>query len=160
MTVVTEHLEQRGIQFEVLPHPPATSALGEALALGTRPDEVVKAVVLDIATGHALAILPSDRRIDLDLVRDVLGDRHAKLASETEIEHDFPEFELGTVPPLPSLVHVPVVIDPAVLEHARITFAAGTQRESVRTSPEGLFTGASVDIAPISRVKEHSELIG
>jgi Ala-tRNA(Pro) deacylase len=158
MTVVTEHLEQRGIRFEVLPHPPATSALGEALALGSPPDEVVKAVVLDIETGHALAILPADRRLDLDLVREVLGDRHAALATELEIEQDFPEFELGAMPPLPSMVHVPVVIDPAVFEHRRITFAAGTQRESVRTSPEGLFTGASVDIAPISRVEQASEL--
>jgi Ala-tRNA(Pro) deacylase len=160
MTVVTEHLEQRGIAFEVLPHPPATSALGEALALGAQPDEVIKTVVLDVETGHALAIVPADRRVDLDLVRDVLGDRHARLATEEEIARDFPEFELGAMPPLPSMVHLPVVIDPSVFEHRRITFAAGTQREAVRTSPEGLFTGASVDVAPITLVEEHSELTG
>jgi Ala-tRNA(Pro) deacylase len=154
MTVVTEHLENRGIRFEVLPHPPATSAIGEALALGVDPDEVIKAVVLDLETGHALAVLPASRRLDLDLVRDVLGDQHAKLATEDEIESDFPEFELGAMPPLPSMLHVPVVIDPSVFAHRRVTFAAGTQREAVRTDPEGLFTGASVDIAPITRPLE------
>lgn len=151
MTTVTEHLEEHGIRFEVLPHPPATSALGEALALGVDADEVVKTVVLDIESGHALAIVPASYRVDLDLVREALDEPRARLADEEEIARDFPEFELGAMPPLPSLLHVPVVIDPKVLEHRRITFAAGSQRTSVRTEPEGLFTGASVTITPITR---------
>jgi Ala-tRNA(Pro) deacylase len=151
MTVVTEHLEKQGIRFELLPHPPATTALDEAEALELAPDEVIKAVVLDVSTGHALAVVPASRRIDLDLLRESLGERHARLASEEEIARDFPEFELGAMPPLPSMLHVPVVIDPAVLELASITFAAGITRGSVRTSPAVLFTGASVSITPITR---------
>lgn len=151
MTIVTEHLMQQGIRFEVLPHPRAASALSEALSLGLSADEVIKAVVLDIGTGHALAILPASRRLDLGLVREAVGDPQAKLASEHEVQHDFPQFEPGAMPPLPSLLHVPVVIDPAVFAHRTVTFAAGTQRESVRTSPEGLFTGATIVVTPISR---------
>jgi Ala-tRNA(Pro) deacylase len=151
MTVVTEHLEKQGIRFELLPHPPTTSALAEAEVLALEPDEVVKAVVLDVSTGHAIAVLPASRRIDLDLLREALGEGDARLASEEEIAHDFPEFELGAMPPLPSMLHVPLVIDPSVLEHASITFAAGITRGSVRTSPSVLFTGASVTITPITR---------
>jgi Ala-tRNA(Pro) deacylase len=151
MTVVTEHLEKQGIRFELLPHPPTTSALAEAEALELEPDEVVKAVVLDVSTGHAIAVLPASRRIDVDLLREALGERDARLASEEEIARDFPEFELGAMPPLPSMLHVPLVIDPSVLDHASITFAAGITRGSVRTSPSVLFTGASVTITPISR---------
>jgi Ala-tRNA(Pro) deacylase len=151
MTVVTEHLEKQGIRFELLPHPPTTSALAEAEVLDLEPDQVVKAVVLDVSTGHAIAVLPASRRIDLDLLREALGERDARLASEEEIAADFPEFELGAMPPLPSMLHVPLVIDPSVLEHATITFAAGITRGSVRTSPSVLFTGASVTITPISR---------
>jgi len=36
-----------------------------------------------------------------------------------------------------------------VLDHARITFPAGTERESVRTSPSVLFGGATVTISPV-----------
>jgi Ala-tRNA(Pro) deacylase len=151
MTVVTEHLEKRGVRFELLPHPPTTSALDEADALQLSADEVVKAVVLDVETGHALAIVPASRRIDLDLLRQALDEPQARLASEEEIARDFPEFELGAMPPLPSMLHVPVVIDPSVLEHTSITFAAGITRGSVRTSPSVLFTGASVAITPITR---------
>jgi Ala-tRNA(Pro) deacylase len=151
MTVVTEHLEKQGIRFELLPHPPTTTALAEAEVLDLEPDEVIKAVVLDVSTGHAIAVVPASRRIDLDLLREALGEHDARLASEDEIARDFPEFELGAMPPLPSMLHVPLVIDPSVLEHASITFAAGITRGSVRTSPSVLFTGASVTITPITR---------
>jgi Ala-tRNA(Pro) deacylase len=151
MTVVTDHLEQQGIRFELLPHPPATTALEEAEVLDLTPDEVVKTVVLDVSTGHALAVVPASRRVDLDLLRQALDEPHARLASEDEVARDFPEFELGALPPLPSMMHVPVVIDPSVLEHTTITFAAGITRGSVRTSPAVLFTGATVSITPITR---------
>jgi Ala-tRNA(Pro) deacylase len=151
MTVVTEHLEKQGIRFELIPHPPATSALEEAEVLDLEPDEVVKAVVLDVETGHALAVVPASRRIDLDLLREALGEPNARLASEEEIARDFPEFELGAMPPLPSMLHVPVVIDPSVLERTSITFAAGTTRGSVRTAPSALVSGASISITPIAR---------
>lgn len=151
MSLATDHLTKRGIRFEVLPHARATSAMEEARALGADAEEVVKTVVLDIGTGHALALVPASRRLDLDLVRDALDDPTAHLADERELERDFPEFELGALPPLPSLLHVPVVIDPHVLHHRTITFSAGTQRESVRTAPHRLFTGADITIAPITR---------
>lgn len=150
MTIVTEHLESLGLRFEVLPHPRAHTAVGEAISLGVAPDEVIKGIVLDIETGHALAILPASRRLDLGLVARGLGVSRVGLATEREIEQDYPEFELGAVPPLPSLLHVPVVIDPSVFDHASVTFAAGTTRESVRTDPEHLFTGATITVAPIT----------
>ena len=150
MTLVTDHLEKRGIRFEVLPHPPTQTAMQEAEALAAPPDEVVKTVVLDVSSGHALAILPASRRLDLERVCEALDEPGACLAEEEELIRDFPEFELGALPPLPSILHLPVVIDPEVLHHRTITFAAGTQRESVRTAPHRLFTGASITITPIS----------
>jgi prolyl-tRNA editing enzyme YbaK/EbsC (Cys-tRNA(Pro) deacylase) len=46
---------------------------------------------------------------------------------------------------------VPVVIDPLVLAHRKITFAAGRQHESVEAATDEVFTGASITLAPISR---------
>lgn len=154
MSLVAEHLEQRGVRFEVLPHPRADTALGEARVLEVPAGEVVKAVVLDIDSGHALALLPADLRLDLRKVEAALDVEEVHFASEDEIATDFPEFELGALPALPSLLHVPVVIDPKVLEHASITFAAGRQRESVRVAPSALLTGATVSITPITRPPE------
>lgn len=149
MSIVIDHLEQRGVRFEVLPHEAADTALDEARVLGLSPLEVLKVVVLDVATGHALAIVPAYRRIDLERVRRLLLDPSARLATEAEIAEDLPEFELGATPALPSLLHLPVVIDPEVFRHAKVTFAAGRTRESVRLDPHVLLDGATVTIAPI-----------
>lgn len=151
MTTVTEHLDHLGIRPQVVPHARTTSALGEALALGISADEVAKAVVLDVDDGHVLAIVCASRMVDLDLVREALGQDDVHVATESEVAHDFPEFELGALPPVPSLLHVPVVIDPAVLAHRRITFSAGTQGTSVQADTDDVFTGSSITIAPITR---------
>jgi Ala-tRNA(Pro) deacylase len=162
MTVVTEHLERAGLRFEVLPHARSTTALEEAAALHLGADEVLKSIALIIETGPALAIVPASRRLDMELVRVALGDRHARLATEDEIERTFPEFELGALPALPALLHVPVVIDPAVFERRQVTFAAGLQRESVRVEADPVLRqgGASVTVAPITAPGETSEDAG
>jgi Ala-tRNA(Pro) deacylase len=150
MTRVTEHLERRGVRFEVLPHGPVRTSLAEARALHLPPGDVVKVVVLELPEGPALALVPADRSVDLVAAASALEVGSVRLADEATIASRFPEFELGAVPPLGSLLHVPVVIDPAVLDHATITFPAGTARESVRTGPEVLFGGATVRITPIA----------
>lgn len=151
MSTVTDHLTQLGIQFRLRPHARATSAMGEALALGIGPDEVAKGVLLDLDEGHALAIVPATHRVDLDLVREALGETRLHVAAEHEVAADYPEYELGALPPLPSLLHVPVVVDPAVFAHQHVTFAAGTQQESVEVDVDDVFTASAVTIAAVSR---------
>ena len=151
MTLVTDHLEHLGVNFEVLPHAPTETALEQAMALRLDPSTVLKAVVLVSVTGPALAIVDASSRVDLDVVREALDDPTVAVASETEIERAFPEFEPGAMPALPSLLHVPVVIDQAALAHPRVTIAAGIQRESVRLRPDDLLHGGAVTTAPISR---------
>ena len=154
MTIVTEHLERLGVRFEVLPHERSETAYEEARALGVSTHEVLKPIVLNVESGHAIALIPASARLDLELSRRALGDPSAELASEKDIEGIFPEFEPGALPAVPSLLHIPVVIDRAVLSLRMVTFAAGIQRESVRLETEQLLRGGIVTIAPISRTRQ------
>lgn len=149
MSQVTEHLEEQGIDFEVLHHHQSPTAQAEAHALGVGADQVVKTVVLDVRTGHAFAVVPADRQVDLDAVKAALDSRHVALASEDEIARDYPEFELGAIPPLGALVRTPLIVDPAVLTHDTVVFAA-TQDESIRMSPRDLFDACQMKVAPIT----------
>ncbi|MFT5223663.1 MAG: Ala-tRNA(Pro) deacylase [Glaciecola sp.] len=157
MSQVTDYLRQRGIDFELLSHPPTHSAREEARALGLSPLEVLKVLVLDFSEGHALAIIPSHRRLDLARARTLLGDRHTHLASEQEMARDLPEFELGAVPALPNLTHLPILIDPEVFRHTRVTFSAGVQHESVRLDPHRAFEGGKVTVAMIAQSFDHGD---
>jgi Ala-tRNA(Pro) deacylase len=137
MAAVTEHLEGRGIPFELVPHERAYTSIEEARALGIAADEVVKTIVLDTEGGHAL-----------------VGDKHARFATEEELERDFPAYELGALAPLGSLLGTPTYVDPEVLAHETVVFPAGTQRESVKVRTEDLFREEPFTRAPLTKVAE------
>jgi prolyl-tRNA editing enzyme YbaK/EbsC (Cys-tRNA(Pro) deacylase) len=115
MSVVTDHLEQRDIAFELNPHRQASPSTEEARAL---------------------------------------GDRHARLASEEELGRDLADYQLGALPPLGALVGASVYVDPEVLRHDTVAFAAGIQTESVKLRTEELFGGEQARTVPLVRQPE------
>jgi Ala-tRNA(Pro) deacylase len=151
MSAVTEHLEQRGSAFELLPHQQAYTSTDEARALGIDAGEVLKTLAVRTGLGYVLAVIPASCRLDLHLVRDALGDHHARLASEGELGRDFAAYQLGALPPLGALLGSEVFIDPEVLEHDIVVFAAGTQTESVRMRTRELFTSEQVTTVPLAK---------
>ena len=151
MSFVTEHLERRGVAYEVAEHPRAVTSMEEAGALGITADEVVKTVMLATDRGPALVVVPASRRLDLRLAREAVGDHAARLASEDELQRSFSECELGALPPLGSLLGAPVFVDPEVLEHDTVMFAAGTQTQSIKARSADLFRGEEVQVSPLTR---------
>ena len=154
MSVVTEHLEQRGSAFELLPHRQAYTSTDEARALGIDAGEVLKTLAVRTGPGYALIVIPASRRLDLHLVRDALADHQARLASEEELARDFAGYQLGALPPLGTLLDSQLFIDPAVLEHDLVVFAAGTQTESVRIRTRELFASEQVTTVPLVKQAE------
>jgi len=154
MSVVTEYLESRGVRFEVIEHPRAYTSVAEAKALGIDADEVLKTVVVDTGGEHVLAVVPGSRRLDMALVKDALGDKHAHLATEDELQGDFNQFELGAIPPLGSLLRANTYVDPEVLRHETVVFAAGRQTESVKVRTHDLFKDEPVRYVPLAKEPE------
>jgi Ala-tRNA(Pro) deacylase len=152
MTTLTDYLDQQGIDYEILMHERAFTGIDEAHALGIKADEVLKTVIVDTGGQHVALVLPSDERLDMALVRSVLGDRDVTLAHESEITHDFGGFELGALPPVAPLLGIDMVVDPTVHDHGTVIFAAGTQTESVKVDVAPLFDTQSVRFAEITEV--------
>lgn len=151
MSVTTEYLEKRGVPFEVIPHEKAFTSIDEAKALGIEADEVVKTLLVDAEQGRFLAVVPGDRRLDMKLVEAVLGDKHAHLAKEEELEAVYPEFELGALPPLGGLLRAHAYVDPDVMRHETVVFAGGTQTESIKARTEDLFREEPITVARLTR---------
>jgi Ala-tRNA(Pro) deacylase len=157
MSAVTEHLQLQGSPFEVLAHQQAYTCADEARALGIDAGEVLKTVAVRVGAGYALMVIPASRRLDLRLVRRAVADNHARLATEEELRRDFAGYELGALPPLGTLVSAPVCVDPEVLGHDTVAFAAGTQTESVRMRTQDLFGGAQVTAMPLAKRAHHDD---
>jgi len=152
MSLVTEYLERKGVPFEAISHEKTYTTIDEARALGIEADAVVKTLLLDTASGHVLAVIPGDRRLDMRLVEDVVGDKHAHLATEQEIERDLPGIELGSLPPLGGLLKMHAYVDPEVLQHETIVFAAGTQTESIKARSEDVFRDEPITVAKLTKM--------
>jgi Ala-tRNA(Pro) deacylase len=151
MSLVTDYLDERGVAFEVVAHQRAFTSLQEARQLGVAADEVLKTVAVRTRGRYVLAVVPASRRLDLRLVRDALEDSAARLATEAELAADFPGYELGALPPLGSLLGVPLLVDPAVLDHKVVVFAAGTETESVRVRVGELFRDEPMTLRQLTR---------
>jgi Ala-tRNA(Pro) deacylase len=144
---VTKVLDEADVEYEVLPHAHTESALAEAEALGVAADDVAKTLVVTVPEGYVRVVVPASARVDLRKVRELHGGGKHKvhLASEDDLRRDYPEFELGAVPPIGGRQD-PVIVDPKVAERESVVIEAGTHDESVRIAAADLLelTGAAV----------------
>ena len=149
---VTSVLDEAGVSYELLPHPHTETALAEAEALGVAPDDVAKTLVVKVPGGYARVVLPASARLDLHKLREIHGGgRHkVRLASEDDLRRDYPEFELGAVPPIGGGRKDPVVVDPKVAEQETVVIEAGSHDESVRIAAADLVQVAGAAVTDIS----------
>jgi Ala-tRNA(Pro) deacylase len=129
-----ELLTSRHIAFERLPHQRAYTANRMAQLLHVSGKEVAKTVVLRTDHGHALAVLPATRHVDLVQVGHDLGEEHVELASEEAMGRLFPDCEAGAVPPFGSLYHLPTIVDESLAEDSSIVFEAQDHEHAIRMS--------------------------
>jgi Ala-tRNA(Pro) deacylase len=136
---VTAALTALDIGFEVLPHAPVETALAEARVLHVAPEEVAKTLLVRTGSDYVRAVLPASERLDLRKVRRLVGgDKHTHLATEEDLQRDYPEFQLGAIPPFGGARADPVVVDRRLIELASVVVEAGTSDTSIRLSTQDL----------------------
>src|SRR6059058_2035210 len=135
---VRELLDRKRVSYEVVEHDETFRALDEARAAGVEPREAAKTVALREHDAYVLAVIPANRRLDLERVRTLLGaSSRLRLATEEEMARDFPEFEVGALPPL-GLHATLEIVDVHLLYRDRIVCSAGDHRHAVRLDPREL----------------------
>jgi Ala-tRNA(Pro) deacylase len=150
MADLTSVLDEAGIEYELLSHEHTERAADEAEALGLPPMAVAKTLVLAAPEGHVRVVLPASERIDLRKVREVVeGGKSIHLAAEDELARDYPEFELGAVPPFGGGAGDRVLVDARVTQQHSVVLEAGSHERSVRLETADLLEltrGEIVDI--------------
>ena len=79
------------------------------------------------------------------------GKKKVHLASEEALARDYPEFDLGAVPPLGGSRRDPVVVDRRVAERESVVLEAGSHDESFRIARDDLVRLTEAQVADISR---------
>jgi Ala-tRNA(Pro) deacylase len=129
---LTEILDEQGVAYEVIHHPPDYSALEAAHDTHTPGAGFVKAVVMNTKGGPVLAVLPAPAMVDLRKFAEVVGCDEVRLASENAIALLFPDCQIGAEPPFGQLYDMPVFLDESLAGEEFITFNAGTHDEAIR----------------------------
>jgi Ala-tRNA(Pro) deacylase len=148
---LTRVLDDAGVEYELLPHAHTESAVAEAEALGLAPADVAKTLVVTTAEGYVRAVLPASERLDLHKLREIIGGskKQVHLASEEELARDYPEFELGAVPPIGGARRDRVVVDSRLGKRESIVLEAGSHEQSARVRPDDLVRVAEAEVADI-----------
>ncbi|WP_257305218.1 aminoacyl-tRNA deacylase [Geothrix campi] len=132
MTKLEEFLNKNGVAHQVIPHPLAFTATSVAGAAHIKGKEMAKTVVVNLDGQLALAVVPADRKVDLERLRQATGAVSAELADEREFIGDFPECEPGAMPPFGNLYGMPVYVEPHLAADPEIAFNAGSHTELIR----------------------------
>jgi Ala-tRNA(Pro) deacylase len=135
---VRRWLDAERVAYDVLEHAATYTALAEAGAADVPPASTAKVLALRHGERYRLAVIPASRRLDVERVRELLEEGDLRLASEAELEADFPLFEVGALPPLGPLLPVPEVVDVRLLYRDRIVCPGGDHRHSLRLDPREL----------------------
>jgi len=150
MASVLEYLQGRGQVFTVIPRldtPAAEDQMRDARV----PAGLAARTVVAIANhGPAVLVIPASRRLDMELVAEAVADPQARLATERELERQFPDYEPGALPPLSMLLLVPMYVDPSVMKRDEIVFAAGRRDVSIKMGTSDLFGNDPVVITPLT----------
>jgi Ala-tRNA(Pro) deacylase len=126
-----EFLNAHGVAHTIIPHSVAFTATSVAGAAHIPGKEMAKTVVVNLDGHLALAVVPADRQVNLERLRQATGAVSVELADEREFIGDFPECEPGAMPPFGNLYGMPVYVEPHLAEDAQIAFNAGSHTELV-----------------------------
>lgn len=147
---VTGLLEEAGVDFDVLEHERTERAADEATALGIGTEDVAKTLVVVAPNDNVRAVLPASERIDLHKVAAAVGvgAKKVHLASEDDLARDYPDFELGAVPPF-SGREDRVIVDERLAARDSVVLEAGSHTRSVRLKAADLVRLAKAQVADI-----------
>ncbi len=124
-----EHLDSQKIKYVTISHSPAFTAMEVAESAHVPGRALAKTVMVKLDGRMAMAVLPSTRKVDLELLRESVGVGDAQLATETEFRSLFPDCETGAMPPFGNLYGLDVYVSPNLAEDNQIAFNAGSHTE-------------------------------
>jgi Ala-tRNA(Pro) deacylase len=127
-----EFLNDHNVKYVSINHSPAYTAQEIAASAHVRGKELAKAVMIEIDGELAMAVLPASKKINFDLLREVVGNDNVDLATEGKFRDLFPGCEVGAMPPFGNLYDMDVYASDLLAKDEEIAFNAGSHTELIR----------------------------
>jgi len=137
---ITDLLRQHNCWFEEFTHPPVrTSEEAAALRDGYTLQQGAKAIIIRAKIPNEgkkfiMLVMPADQKFDSAKVKQVLGCKDIRFATEEEVAEITKGVKPGGVPPFGNLFGLEVISDKSLYDNEKIVFNAG------RTSSIGMMS--------------------
>jgi Ala-tRNA(Pro) deacylase len=125
-------LDQEKIKYVSIIHSTAYTAQEVAASAHITGKELAKTVIVELDGKMAMAVLPANRKIVLQDLREITGSDEVKFASEEEFKEKFPGCETGAMPPFGNLYGMEVYLAESWSANEEIAFSAGSHTEVIR----------------------------
>ncbi len=131
---IKEFLDEKNVDYNFFRHEPVRTSKEAAEVRDLSVEEGLKrgakAMVLRSEGEYYQFVLPANRKINFDSVRDILDTNSVSLADPEKVL-EITDCKVGGVPPFGNLFEMPVYVDPSLLENDKIDFNAGMRTVSM-----------------------------
>jgi Ala-tRNA(Pro) deacylase len=129
-TTVQNYLQQKGITYELIPHPHTETSLDAAGAAHVPAAKIAKPVILEDDKGYVMAVVPAHHHVQLSMVNHFLG-RHMGLATEQEVKKLFTDCEEGAIPPIGQAYGMETIFDECLGDCPDLYLEAGDHEDFI-----------------------------
>jgi len=133
-TKLKEFLDSQNVKYVNISHSAAYTAQEIAASAHIPGQELAKTVMVRLDGNLAMAVLPASYKVDLNALKQATRMNQVELAGEQEFRSQFPECELGAMPPFGNLYDLQVYVDQSLTKDDTIAFNAGSHTELIKLS--------------------------
>ena len=127
-----QFLDENRVKYVCISHSKAYTAQEVAQSAHVPGRAMAKVVIVELDGVMAMAVLPANRKIVLQDLRDVTGSEQVRFAPEEKFQGRFPDCEIGAMPPFGNLYGMKVFVAESLGENEEIAFNAGSHEEVIK----------------------------
>jgi len=129
-------LDNQKVKYISIRHSAAYTASEVAASAHVSGRDFAKTVIVMNDGEMAMVVLPANRLLVLNELRDLLETSHVRLAAEAEYKDVFPDCETGAMPPFGNLYGLKTYVTANLADGPEIVFNAGTHTEVIKMAYE------------------------
>lgn len=130
--LLKNYLDEHDTPYVSIQHSMAFRAIDIARSIHIPSRELAKTVIIKVNNELAMAVVPSNYLVKLDILREALNTDDIELADEAEFAKRFPDCEVGAMPPFGVLYDMDVYVAESLSEDEKIAFNAGSHLEVIQ----------------------------
>lgn len=124
-------LDKTKFVFAQIEHDKAYTAKGLAAKINCSQDKLVKNIIVRMDGELAMVLLPASEKIDIQMLREEINIHNIKLLTEREMRKEFPEYDLGEVPPFASINKCKLYLSDHLLRSDTLYFNVGSYTDAI-----------------------------